>query len=84
MISKNKLLEFNTLCKVLGVQLNLRQSGDRWCFVTTLKKELRNLSMNWMNKLFAPRYFPEAKERSLGEGSSLPVHKPSEGSSGGC
>ena len=32
-ISKNRLLEFNTSCKVLGVQLDLRQSGDKLCFV---------------------------------------------------
>ena len=43
----------------------------------TLKKESRNLSMNWM-KLFAPRYLPEVKERSLGEGSSSPARKFSE------
>ena len=37
-ISKDKLLEFNTLCKVLGVQLHLRQSGDRLCFVTNTEE----------------------------------------------
>ncbi len=26
--------EFNTLCKVLCVQLDLRQSGDRLCFIS--------------------------------------------------
>ena len=49
----------------------------------TLNKESRNLLMNWM-KLFAPRYFPEVKERRLGEGSSSAARKFSEGTSGGC
>ena len=42
-ISKNKLLEFNTLCKVLGVQLDLRQSGDRLCFVTNTEERVEEL-----------------------------------------
>ena len=37
-ISKNKLLEFNALCKALGFQLDLRQSGDRLCFVTNTEE----------------------------------------------
>ena len=40
----------------------------------TLKKESRNLSVNWM-KLFAPRYFPEVKERNLGADFSSPARK---------
>ena len=47
----------------------------------TPKKELRNLLMNL--KPSAPRYSPEVKERNLGEGSSLLVHKFLEGSSEG-
>ena len=39
-ISKHKLLEFNTLCKVLGVQLDLRQSGDRLCFITSTEERV--------------------------------------------
>ncbi len=42
-ISKSKLLEFNTLCKVLGVQLDLRQSGDRLCFVTNTEERVSEL-----------------------------------------
>ena len=42
-ISKNKLLDFNTLCKVLGVQLDLRQSGDRLCFVTNTEERVEEL-----------------------------------------
>ena len=42
-ISKNKLLEFNTLCEVLGVQLDLRQSGDRLCFVTDTEERVEEL-----------------------------------------
>ena len=42
-ISKNKLLDFNTLCKVLGVQLDLRQSGDKLCFVTNTEERVEEL-----------------------------------------
>ena len=42
-ISKNKLLDFNTLCKVLGVQLDLRQSGDKLCFVTNTEERVQEL-----------------------------------------
>ena len=41
-ISKNKLLDF-TLCKVLGVQLDLRQSGDKLCFVTNTEERVEEL-----------------------------------------
>ena len=42
-ISKNKLLDFNTLCKVLGVQLDLKQSGDKLCFVTNTEERVEEL-----------------------------------------
>ena len=42
-ISRNKLLDFNTLCKVLGVQLDLRQSGDKLCFVTNTEERVEEL-----------------------------------------
>ena len=43
-ISKHKLLEFNTLCNVLGVQLDLRQSGDRFCFNTNTDERVEELT----------------------------------------
>ena len=42
-ISKDKLLDFNTLCKVLGVQLDLRQSGDKLCSVTNPEERVQEL-----------------------------------------
>ena len=33
-VSEHKLLDFNTICKFLGVQLDLGQSGACICFVT--------------------------------------------------
>ena len=42
-IAKNKLLDFNTLCKVLGVQLDLKQSGDKLCFVTNTDERVQEL-----------------------------------------
>ena len=44
-ISKNKFLEFNTLCKVLGVQLDLNSQVIDCVLSLTPKKESRNLSM---------------------------------------
>ena len=42
-IPKNKLLDCNTFCKVLGVQLDLRQSGDRLCFVANTEERVEEL-----------------------------------------
>ena len=42
-ISKNKLLDFNTFCKVLGVQLDLKRSGDKLCFVTNTEERVQEL-----------------------------------------
>ena len=42
-ISKHKLIEFDSLCKVLGVQLDLRQSGDRLCFVSNTEDRVEEL-----------------------------------------
>ena len=42
-ISNNKLLDFHTLCKVLGVQLDLRQSGDTLCFVINAEERVEEL-----------------------------------------
>ena len=42
-ISKNKLLDFNTLCKVLGLQLDLRLSGDKLCFFTNTEERVEEL-----------------------------------------
>jgi len=42
-VSVNKLLDFSTICKVLGVQLDLTQSGDRLCFVTNTAERVSEL-----------------------------------------
>ena len=76
-ISKNKLLDFNTLCKVLGVQLDLRQSGDRLCFVTNTEERVEEL-VNELDEAL------RTKILSRSEGEKLRrVHKCLEGSSGG-
>ena len=81
-ISNNKLLDFNTLCKVLGVQLDLRQSGDRLCFVTNTEERVEEL-VNELDEALRTKIFSRSEGRSLGEGSSLLVHKFLEGSSEG-
>ena len=84
-IYKNKLLDFNALCKGLRVQLDLRQSGDKLCFVTNTEERVEELVL-FVNctKPFAPRCCPGVKERNSEEDSNLPVHKSLEGSSEGC
>ncbi len=41
-VSAHKLLPFASICKVLGVQLDLRQSGDSLCLVLLHPRELKN------------------------------------------
>ncbi len=82
-IPKNKLLmDFNTVCRVRGVQLDLRQSGDKLCFVAKTEERVEEL-VNEL-RLLAPIHSPEVEERSSGEGSSSPARKFLEGSSEGC
>ena len=42
-VSEHKLLDFDTICKVLGVQLDLRQSGSGTCFVTNTAERVEEL-----------------------------------------
>ena len=43
-VSEHKLLDFNTICKVLGVQLDLGQSGAGVCFdVTNIAERVEEL-----------------------------------------
>ena len=39
-ISKHKLIAFDSLCTVLGVQLDLRQSGDQLCFASNTEERV--------------------------------------------
>ncbi len=43
-ISKQKLIAFDSLCKVLGVQIDLRQSGDHLCFVSNTEERVEDLT----------------------------------------
>ena len=42
-VSEHKLLDFDTICKVLEVQLDLRQSGSGICFVTNTAERVEEL-----------------------------------------
>ena len=42
-ISEHKLIAFDSLCQVLGVHLDLRQSGDPLCFVTNTEDRVEEL-----------------------------------------
>ena len=81
-ISKNKLLDFNTLCKVLGVQLDLRPSGDRLCFVTNTEERVEEL-VNELDEALRTEVLSRS-EGEIGEGFSSLVRKFLEGSSEGC
>ena len=52
-------------------------------YVTNTEERVEEL-VNELDEALAPRYCSGVKERNSGEGSSLPVHKYLEGSSGGC
>ena len=43
-VFSHKLLPFSSICKVLGVQLDLRQSGDSLCLVSNTTGELKSWS----------------------------------------
>ena len=42
-VSEQKLLDFSSVCKVLGVTLDLTQSGDRMCWVTNTEERKQEL-----------------------------------------
>ena len=63
-ISKNKLLDFNALCKVLGVQLDLRQSCDKLCFVTNTEERVEEL-VNELNGALHTNMLPRSEGEKL-------------------
>ena len=63
-ISKNKLLDFNTLCKVLAVQLDLRQSGDKLCFVTNTEERVEEL-VNELDGALRTNMLPRSEGEKL-------------------
>ena len=63
-ISKNKLLDFNTLCKVLGGQLDLRQSGDKLCSVTNAEERVEEL-VNELDEALHTKILPRSEREKL-------------------
>ncbi len=82
-ISKHKLLDFSTMCKVLGVQLDLRQSGDKLSFVTNTEERKEELISD-LDKALHSKTLSKSEGEELRGGSSSPAPKFSEGSSRGC
>ena len=80
-ISKNKLLDFNTLCKVLGVRLDLRQSGDKLCFVTNTEERVEEL-VSELDEAFRTNTLSRSEGEKL-RGSQFASSQVF-GSSGGC
>ena len=52
-VSTRKLLPFSSICKVLGVQLDLRQSGDSLCLVSNTTERVEELVQDIDNILSA-------------------------------
>ena len=78
--------EFNTLCKVLCVQLDLRQSGDRLCFIsfiTSADERVEELT-NELDEALRTKTLFHVTGRDSEADLNVPVHKSSEESSGGC
>ena len=63
-ISKHKLLDFSTLCKVLGVQLDLTQSGDKLCFVTNTEERVEEL-VNELDEAIRTNVLPRSEGEKL-------------------
>ena len=42
-VSTHKLLPFDSICKVLGVQLDLKQSGDSLCLISNTPDRVEEL-----------------------------------------
>lgn len=55
-VSKNKLLDFNTVCKVLEVQLDLKHSGEGLCFVTNTGERVDELVSDISEALACRRF----------------------------
>ena len=52
-VSTHKLLPFASICKVLGVQLDLRQSGDSLCLISNTAERVEELVQDIANILSA-------------------------------
>ena len=52
-VSTHKLLPFASICKVLGVQLDLRQSGDSSCLISNTTERVEELVQDIANILSA-------------------------------
>ena len=52
-VSTHKLLPFDSICKVLGVQLDLRVSGDSLCLVSNTTERVKELVQGIDNILLA-------------------------------
>ena len=52
-MSTHKLLPFASICKVLGVQLDLRQSGDSLCLISNTTERVEELVQDIANILSA-------------------------------
>ena len=63
-VSTHKLLPFPSICKVLGVQLDLRQSGDSLCLVSNTTERVEELVQD-INDILSAGTLPRAEGERL-------------------
>ena len=61
-VSTHKLLPFASICKVLGVQLDLRQSGDSLCLVSNTTESAEELVQD-IDNILSAGLCPKRRER---------------------
>ena len=57
-------MDFNTLCKVLGAQLDFRQSGDKLCFVTNTEERVEEL-VRELDEALRTKMLPKSEGEKL-------------------
>ena len=63
-VSTHKLLPFASICKVLGVQLDLRQSGDSLCLVSNTTERVEELVQD-IDNILSAGVLPKAEGERL-------------------
>ena len=63
-VSTHKLLPFDSICKVLGVQLDLKQSGDSLCLISNTPERVEELAQE-INLVLSSGSLPKSEGEKL-------------------
>ena len=63
-VSTHKLLPFDSICKVLGVQLDLKQSGDSLCLISNTPERVEELAQE-INLILSSGVLPKSDGEKL-------------------